>query len=183
MSTNVISEASPTRVESPDKREAGAVSQALVAELAGITDEKSFRERSPRAAFDALPKPVQNYFYGPRMFVGEAIGLGRSSNDGQIFLYPYWGNLGGEAAHVLGVARGADGRLTPIQGVIEKKWFGATGRLKLEVAGPSMGPHEAGTLIQKLETLRRALPKEPVVPWATPEVQVEKATGWSTDGQ
>jgi len=183
MSTNAISEVSPGRVESFDKPKAGAVSEALVAELAAITDEKSFRERSARDVFDALPKPIQNYFYGPRLLAGETIGLGRSVNDSQIFLYPYWGNLGGEAASVLGVARGADGRLTPLQGVIEKKWFGATGRLMLEVAGPSMRPHEAGTLIQKLETLRRALPEVPEQPWATPKVQVETKTGWSTDDQ
>lgn len=153
-----------------------APTEKVTAELTAFTNDAPFRRESPRSAFGALPANVQKFFYGPRLLQGEAIGLGHTSEAGnKVFLYPYWGNLGSDAAHVVGVSTTPEGRHVPVKGVIESTWFGRTARLKLEPAGRSFGPDEGGSLEAALVKLRTELLANKPVPPAKDETDAAPA--------
>lgn len=140
-------------------RESGGspeVLRALQQQLAGLTNDKALREQDPRRAFQQLPESVRRFFTGDRLLQSEPLGLGRVVSEGShLFVSPAWGNLGSDAAHVLGVAQTPDGRFVPLKGSIAQTWLGRTAGVQLEVAGRSFGPDEAGLLVSALRAIQQ----------------------------
>ncbi len=168
MADDSISRAAPSLVSTARRVAASGpepvpAESELVATLAGITDDKTFRRDSLTVdVLGRLPEAARKVFLGKHAYADEPVGLARTHADGSsLYLYPLYGNLTDSMAGVVGVAVGADGRFVPVRGQIQQTWFGRTAELAVSVAGPSFAAGDAAALATALKAAWAEAQKTP----------------------